>query len=282
MTAPLPLRPRDTDAVRAELRTIRANLGVPLVFGGQVAEGMLLITELLGARTASLRGLQVPAGSGLGGRVLADRHPGLINDYASDRTITHVFDQPVMAEGIRSVVAVPVVINGDSRAVLYAAVRDRQPFGTRAVEVLLHAGRRLTNEFSVRDEVDRRIRLLASAQSQPTGPAANTEELRALYAELRDIAGAINDRDLSARLRTLSHRLANLGHGSAAEAISLSDREIDVLAQVALGCTNVETAQRLTLLPETVKSYLRNAMRKLDAHTRYEAVTLARRNGLLP
>ncbi|RFU42340.1 DNA-binding response regulator, partial [Actinomadura logoneensis] len=62
----------------------------------------------------------------------------------------------------------------------------------------------------------------------------------------------------------------------------LSPRELDVLAQVALGCTNAEAAARLGLLPETVKSYLRSAMRKLDSHTRTEAVSTARRQGLLP
>ncbi|WP_344272603.1 response regulator transcription factor, partial [Actinomadura napierensis] len=62
----------------------------------------------------------------------------------------------------------------------------------------------------------------------------------------------------------------------------LTPREVDVLSYVAIGCTNAEAAERLGLLPETVKSYLRSAMRKLDAHTRLEAVTSARRAGLLP
>jgi DNA-binding CsgD family transcriptional regulator len=63
---------------------------------------------------------------------------------------------------------------------------------------------------------------------------------------------------------------------------ALTPREVDVLSYVAIGCTNAEAAGRLGLLPETVKSYLRSAMRKLDAHTRLEAVASARRAGLLP
>ncbi len=62
----------------------------------------------------------------------------------------------------------------------------------------------------------------------------------------------------------------------------VSPRELDVLAQVALGCSNAEAGRRLSLLPETVKSYLRSAMRKLGASTRFEAVVAARRQGLLP
>ncbi|MGW4955570.1 response regulator transcription factor, partial [Streptomyces parvulus] len=59
-------------------------------------------------------------------------------------------------------------------------------------------------------------------------------------------------------------------------------REVDVLACVAAGATNGEAAQRLGLGAETVKSYLRSAMRKLGAGTRTEAVARARRAGWLP
>jgi DNA-binding CsgD family transcriptional regulator len=67
-----------------------------------------------------------------------------------------------------------------------------------------------------------------------------------------------------------------------ADGASLAPRELDVLAWVAEGSTNAAVARRLGLRPETVKSYLRSAMRKLGAHTRGEAVATARRAGLLP
>lgn len=59
----------------------------------------------------------------------------------------------------------------------------------------------------------------------------------------------------------------------------MSPWELDVLAQVALGCTNAEAAQRLSLQPETVSSYLRSAAAKLGACTRHEAVSKARKSG---
>lgn len=68
----------------------------------------------------------------------------------------------------------------------------------------------------------------------------------------------------------------------AAPAAPLSPRELDVLVCVASGATNGAAAAALGLRPETVKSYLRSAMRKLGAHTRLEAVVAARRAGLLP
>jgi DNA-binding CsgD family transcriptional regulator len=55
-----------------------------------------------------------------------------------------------------------------------------------------------------------------------------------------------------------------------------------VLAQIALGCTNAEAAERLSLKPETVKSYLRSAAAKLGTRTRHESVSKARRARLIP
>ncbi|MYW44316.1 helix-turn-helix transcriptional regulator, partial [Streptomyces sp. SID161] len=64
--------------------------------------------------------------------------------------------------------------------------------------------------------------------------------------------------------------------------VTLAPRELDVLSWVAAGATNARVAARLGIGPETVKGYLRSAMRKLGAHTRGEAVTAARGAGLLP
>ncbi len=62
----------------------------------------------------------------------------------------------------------------------------------------------------------------------------------------------------------------------------LSARELHVLVCVALGHTNVEAAAEMGIGAETVKIYLRSVMRKLGAHTLYEAVNAARRIGALP
>ncbi|WP_344137898.1 helix-turn-helix transcriptional regulator [Saccharopolyspora halophila] len=279
MTTPALLRPRDEDAVGAELRAVRGKLDVGLTFGGRVTDGTLRISELQGARTGGLRGLDVPAGSGLGGKVLDELWPRLISDYATARTITHQFDREVLTEGIRSVVAVPVVMSGVPRAVLYSAVRGDAPLGARAIEVMTAAAKRLAEEFRVQDEVDRRMRLLGADQEQPAGDPAAVEELRVTYGELRDLAATTDDPAMRARLRSLCDRLHDRSGGSG---IALSERETDVLAQIALGCSNTDTADRLGLKPETVKSYLRNAMQKLNARTRHQAVVNARRQGLLP
>ena len=67
----------------------------------------------------------------------------------------------------------------------------------------------------------------------------------------------------------------------------MTDNEVEgvlghEIGHVALGHTNVEAAEEMGIGAETVKSYLRSVMRKLGAHTRYEAVNAARRIGALP
>ena len=52
----------------------------------------------------------------------------------------------------------------------------------------------------------------------------------------------------------------------------LSHREKQVLREVVLGYTNREIAQRLFLAESTVKTHISAAFRKIDAHSRSEAV----------
>lgn len=284
------MRPDDAHAFRQALRSAGMCSELPILFGGPVTSaGTLQLTQFLGVRTVGLRGLHVRTDAGLGGRVLAIRRPALVSDYRSARSITHDYDGPVLAEGIRSVVAVPVVVADQVRGVLYGAARDPAVVGGRAADAVVDAARGLAEELAVRDEVDRRVRLLRAAESSaPPAPTTLVAEVRDLHAELRRIASAVEDPDLRDRLRDVTRRIADLG--SAADPrtsarrpeASLSPRELDVLGEVALGCSNAEAARRLSLLPETAKAYLRSAMRKLDARTRFEAVVEARRRGLLP
>ncbi len=83
-------------------------------------------------------------------------------------------------------------------------------------------------------------------------------------------------------METICQKLSTAGDTLPGTVPALSARERDVLACVALGWTNAEVASDLELTTETVKSYLRSAMRKLRAHSRLEAVVTARRYGLMP
>lgn len=63
--------------------------------------------------------------------------------------------------------------------------------------------------------------------------------------------------------------------------LHLSKRETDVLRLVAKGLRNKEIAVELGLTEGTVKGYVINILRALDAHDRTKAVSEALRRGLL-
>ncbi|HEX6152365.1 MAG TPA: response regulator transcription factor [Solirubrobacterales bacterium] len=56
---------------------------------------------------------------------------------------------------------------------------------------------------------------------------------------------------------------------------TISHRESEILGMLAKGLTGEEIARRLVLSPETVRTHIRNAMEKLNARTRIEAVVKA-------
>lgn len=277
-TGPTLLRPRDTDAVRAELRRIGTEGAVPVMFGGEVHDDALLLTEFYGTRTGRLRGLVVRSTLGLGGASMVSGQPLAVADYRRAPSITHDYDMPVLSEGIRSILSVPVVVDGRTRAVLYGAYRSAAPFGGRTVDLMMTSAQRLAHELAIRDEVDRRLRL---QQAPSTDTVVNAEHIREVHAELRRLAAG-GEQVAPANLGHLADRLAEALAGGPAPASPLSPRELDVLAQIALGCTNTEAAQRLSLKLETVKSYLRSAATKLGTHTRHEAVSKARQLRLIP
>ena len=274
------LRPRDTDAIRAALRRV-AETGLPLAFGGEVHGDALLLSEFIGTRTAAMRGLAVRPSAGLGGASMVARRPIAVPDYRRSSNITHDYDEPVLTEGIQSILAVPVVVDGATRAVLYGAHRSSAPIGGRTAEAMLTSARRLGTELQVRDEVDRRMRLREAQLANFGDSVADPERIREVHAELRKLAAGAGD-PLGNQLRKLADMLSAGLSSTTPASTPLTSRELDVLSQVALGCTNIEAAQRLSLKPETVKSYLRSAAAKLGTRTRHEAVSRARRSRLIP
>ena len=72
------------------------------------------------------------------------------------------------------------------------------------------------------------------------------------------------------------------GNPRAAQSLGLSERELEVLAELAAGYANKEIAARLHVSPNTVKTHVARVFEKLGANRRTEAIRKARELGLVP
>ncbi|MDT0399043.1 MULTISPECIES: helix-turn-helix transcriptional regulator [Streptomyces] len=284
-----PMGAGDAVEIRGALLRLRHATGLPVAFGGLVEPGRrhVRISELSGTATPALSALAVSSGFGLGGRAVALARPCAVTDYSVSRQISHEYDVPVAAEGLRAVVAVPVVVRRRVRAVLYGALRAAQPLGDRTLGAAVQAARDVEQALVAREEA---AALMAAAVRPEPGPQAGPpsgrpsgaawEQVREAHAALRALAPRIADSALRAELLQACALLTP--DTSRAPAVRLAPREVDVLTCVAAGATNGVAAERLGVTAETVKAYLRSAMRKLGVRTRGQAVVAARRAGWLP
>jgi DNA-binding CsgD family transcriptional regulator len=280
----------DLELLQKTLKALTVRAEFPIAFGGLVARDGAPLTTFVGTRGQTLNGLLIEPSQGLGGRAIAERRPVAATQYRNSTAITHRYDREVLAEHIVCLLAIPVVVDGSVRAVVYGAHRAATQLGDPVVKTSLALASALAWEYSVHDEVERRLAVLESEGRIPRERNhEDRDDRRELYAELRDIGRSVTDPALSERLASLGR---GLGLPSSIQATPLPDhdhsgtdlspRELDVLANVALGKRNAHIAGQLQLAESTVKSYLSSAMRKLDVTSRFEAVIVARRRGLIP
>ncbi|MFD1203200.1 LuxR C-terminal-related transcriptional regulator [Leucobacter albus] len=301
--------------VAGALSSAREATNLEVLFGGYAAPDahQFTITHAFGATTPALTGLVIRRGEGLGGLALAHRAPTLARDYLHDATISRHYDPAVEAESLRSVVAYPIVIDGSARGIVYGARRQAGEFAAHEVQSVRAAAEAVAFRVAVDEAVQQRIESAETAEylrqvhAAPAEP--EWERVRVAFAELRELARTVVDVEAQSGIQAVLDKLtpsaggepavggsasvdaSTTARGSASSSTALaaaipaprlSAREIDVLALVALGLGNREIGERLHLELETVKSYLRSAMRKLGARNRVESVALARGLGHLP
>ncbi|WP_297668272.1 acetate metabolism transcriptional regulator RamA [uncultured Corynebacterium sp.] len=277
----------DDDVIISALNSLKNATGIPVtMYATSSADGKLRISKWVGLRTPALHNLEIAPGAGVGGRVVTTRRPVGVSDYTRAKAISHDFDRHIRDEGLHSVVAVPVIVKREVRGVLYAGVHSRARMGDKVLEEVTMTARCLEQEIAVNEA----LRANDAGRGATAGTAANKqvrsmsgaewEQVRATHSKLRMLANRVEDEDLRRDLEVLCDQMVSPVRVK--QTTKLSARELDVLACVALGHTNVEAAAEMGIGAETVKSYLRSVMRKLGAHTRYEAVNAARRIGALP
>lgn len=286
-------RPNDHELVRRMTRQLRRAADLPVVFSGVGNSRMVCIDESVGLQTRAIKGLRIISGEGLGGVAMRDRRPVAVSDYEGNEQITDSYSDAVRQEGINAVMAVPVVVSDEVRMVLYGATRKAGTIGDTVRRKALELARLTADELRIRDEVDRRMSMLetAPAQMRPNDlVGVDRENLRVLYADLRSMAAGSADDSMREKLLGASARLAGVvglqvaKENALEEAVDvpqLTARELDVVSQIALGCTNAEAANRLGLSTETVKAYLRNVGIKLGVSGRHAIVSRARACGLI-
>lgn len=104
------------------------------------------------------------------------------------------------------------------------------------------------------------------------------------------LAKSLTATELVAGIESIAggHRVVDLGaHDGGvsgdhwpAEDVGLSPREAEMLSLIVRGYSNEEIARSRYLSPNTVKSYIREAYRKIGVTTRAQAVAWGMRNGL--
>ncbi|GHE50747.1 LuxR C-terminal-related transcriptional regulator [Streptomyces capitiformicae] len=274
-------------ATRAAVLTLRRESGMPVAGAAWVVgPRQLRISETSGVKSRYRRGSPVAAGTGLIGKVLTTNRLAAVSDYQAAPQISQECDSFVAAEGVRAMAAAPVIVGTTVRAVLFVGSRDAVRLGDRVLTAVTAAARDLEQFLASHEQVHRLLsEARAARDSAAPRDGAALACVHEAYAELLDLTATLDDGHLKARFDEVCCLLEQgccSERTPAGEPTRLSPRELDVLAAVAAGCTNLDISDRLDIGLETVKGYLRSVMRKLGTSTRFEAVTAARRAGLLP
>lgn len=164
----------------------RMVMNVPHLTGVDVAwvgepdgEDRIVLQHAVNAPTGLINGLVVPEGAGLGGRVLTARRPLWVSDYCNSPDITHQFRTQASAEGLKSMIAVPITLHGRLLGVLYGANRCQAHYGDRVTLALEQIAARTAAAQVVAE------------RAKHAAEVAVHEERRRLALELHDTVGAM-------------------------------------------------------------------------------------------
>ena len=269
--------------LRAGLARLAKATGVDGTMGGLIGPGSqrLVITELHSMLTNTFSGTVVVPGAGMGGKALQLARPIAVNDYLHEAAISHQYDHQVQAEQIHGAFATPVRVGPHIRAVVYGTARNPQNLGDRVIGAANVVAAQLARDLIVEIEVSHRLEAIEQEQSRLVHSGLCSGKSEEIYQELKAIADTTSDLLVRDRLHLLCDRLSPPLEAYGTVGVPLTRREREILAQIALGRTNNEVAEHLSIMPTTVKSYLKNAMRKFGTRNRVETIAAARHAGFI-
>jgi len=219
-------------AFRSVLARLPNELGVDVAWLGEVDEvGNVTLGHAVQARTDVLFGLVVPPGVGLGGHVMRTRQPQWVPNYPVANELRPFSDQ-ANAEGIKGMVAVPLVHANRCLGVLYAGDRVEATYGDLTVRALEDAAARAAAAAVVAE------------RARHSAEVAVHEERRRLALQLHDTVGAM--------LFTIGAGVRRLGD-ELADTPDLRDRLATIERQASeAGSVLRESLQALHAPPDSV------------------------------
>jgi DNA-binding NarL/FixJ family response regulator len=194
-------------------------------------------------------------------------------------------DHPIVRDGLASIIALQpdmeMAGGAESGVTGLSTFRSTHPDIT-LVDVRLPdmSGHELTRQILAHSP-DARIIVLTSFEGD-----ADIE--RALAAGARGyVVKGIAREELLGAIRAVHAGRKHI-HGPVAEKLAehlgsekLSERELQVLQEMAAGKRNKEIGAELSIAEDTVKMHVKNILEKLQVNDRTEAVTVALRRGIL-
>jgi DNA-binding NarL/FixJ family response regulator len=201
--------------------------------------------------------------------VIADDHPAIID--AVSRYLADVDDVEIVAQGQDGDEALRLIAE---HAPDVAIVDIRMP-GVGGIDI----ARKLSDEGSTTAVIlytghGERSLLLEALDAGARGFLVKEAPLDDLARAIRTIGGGGTYVDPA-----LAGVLA--GPQAAERLPTVTKREREILRLLADGMRNEEVARQLSISPLTVRTHVKNAMQKLEADTRTEAVAKALRDSLI-
>jgi signal transduction histidine kinase len=184
-------------AFRSILERLPDEIGIDVAWIGEIdAGGRIVLGHAVRTQTDAVEGLVVPPGVGLGGRVLQTGRPKWVPNYPVAADLTRPFSTHAHREGVKGMVAVPLLHAGRWLGVLYAAHRAETSYGDLTVEALEVAAARAANAAVVAE------------RARHSAEVAVHEERRRLAVQLHDTVGAMLF-TIGAGVQSLSDDLAH-------------------------------------------------------------------------
>lgn len=183
----------DTHEVLDEVaRQARRLLGVDVAYIMLLRADRLRIEVVDGAMGSAMRGIELEAGQGLGGQVLATGRPLSSERYLEDSGFPHGegTDATALSEQLGGILGVPLVVGDDTIGVLLAAERRPRRFGDRDVELLAGLATHAALALRTADLFDRE-RAAAAELRLAIESLRAVSESRQRASDLRDVLNEV-------------------------------------------------------------------------------------------